>query len=73
MNLNYLITFFSEMSTNKEIIGLIYACEYLYFVVGNYLIEPHELLVHHVSINRIIFGNAPLQFDHWLLIVLFGL
>ncbi|XP_022172642.1 neuroendocrine convertase 1-like isoform X2 [Myzus persicae] len=35
------------MSTNKEIIGLIYACEYLYFVVGNYLIEPHELLVHH--------------------------
>jgi len=51
----YVCNFFSEMSMNKEIIGLLYVYEYLYFVVGNYLIDPHELLVHHVSMLYIIF------------------
>ncbi|XP_028044481.1 neuroendocrine convertase 1-like isoform X3 [Rhopalosiphum maidis] len=35
------------MSLNKEIIGLLYLCEYFYFIVGNYLIKPHELIIHH--------------------------
>ncbi|XP_025192580.1 neuroendocrine convertase 1-like isoform X3 [Melanaphis sacchari] len=35
------------MSLNKKIIGLLYVCEYFYFIVGNYLIDPHELIMHH--------------------------
>lgn len=42
------------MSMNKEIIGLLYVCEYLYVVVCDYLIDPHELLIHHVSMRYII-------------------
>ncbi|XP_025192579.1 neuroendocrine convertase 1-like isoform X2 [Melanaphis sacchari] len=37
------------MSLNKKIIGLLYVCEYFYFIVGNYLIDPHELIMHHVD------------------------
>lgn len=40
---------FSEMRS-KEFFGLLYACKCFYYVVGNYLIEPHDLIVHHVSI-----------------------
>ncbi|XP_060852558.1 neuroendocrine convertase 1-like isoform X1 [Rhopalosiphum padi] len=35
------------MSLNKEVIRLLYLCEYFYFIVGNYLIKPHELIIHH--------------------------
>lgn len=35
----------------NSMIVLLYVCEYLRFVVGNYLINSsHELLTHHVSI-----------------------
>jgi len=51
------------MSLNKEIIGLLHVCEYLYFVVGNYLIDPHELIIHHVSTRYVIWK--------WLFVVLF--
>lgn len=33
----------------QEIIKLLYLNEYLYFVIGNYLINTHDLIVHYVS------------------------
>lgn len=33
----------------KEVYGLLYAYRCLYFVAGNYLIDSHDLIVHHVS------------------------
>lgn len=35
----------------RGIFGLLYVYEYFYFVVGNYLIDPYELMVHHVRIQ----------------------